>query len=61
MLTAAQVRQRLGISRATLEQLIRNGEIEAIRISNTPGSAYRISEKALIDYIKRQTVRPAAS
>jgi excisionase family DNA binding protein len=61
MLTAAQVRQRLGISRATLEQLIRNGEIEAIRISKTPGSAYRISEQALADYIERQTVKPAAS
>ena len=61
MLTAAQVRERLGISRATLEQLIRTGEIEAIRISSAPGSAFRISEQALADYVRRQTVRPEAS
>lgn len=59
MLTATQVRQRLGIGRDKLRELIQSGQLTAIRLGDSPNAEYRISEEALADFIRRQTVRPA--
>ncbi len=61
MLTATQVRERLGISRSKLEELIRTGQIRAMKVSSGRTSPYRISEEALAEFIERQTVKPAGS
>lgn len=55
MLTSAEVRERLGISRDKLRLLIASGELEAMKISNAPNSHYRISEEALADYMERHS------
>jgi excisionase family DNA binding protein len=57
MLTAAQVCEQLGISRETLRKLINDGEIAAMKAGpRNPRGHWRISEAALDDYIKRNTV-----
>ena len=61
MLTSAEARERIGISRAKLEALIHQGEIEAIKTGSAPNSHYRISEEALEAYIERQKVEPVAT
>lgn len=61
MLTAKEVCQQLGIGRDKLRELIQSGELTAIRTSPAPKAPYRVSEEALADFIKRQTVKPAAS
>lgn len=60
MLTSAQARERLGISRAKLEALIHEGEIEAIKTGDAPNSHYRISEEAIAAYIERRRVPATA-
>lgn len=57
MLTGRQVRERLGIGRDKLRELIHSGEIEAIRTGDGPTAPYRISEEALAEFIKRKTVK----
>lgn len=59
MLTSAQVRERLGIGRDKLRELITSGELEAIRIGDSHSSPYRISEESLAAYIEHRTVQPA--
>lgn len=61
MLTATQVRQRLGVGRAKVSELIQTGELEAVKIGDAPNSPYRISEEALAAYIERRKVVPAAA
>lgn len=59
MLTSAEARERIGIGRAKLEALIREGEIEAIKTGTAPNSHYRIPEEAVDAYIERHKVVPA--
>lgn len=61
LLTSAEARARIGVSRFTLEALIREGEIEAIKTGSAPNSHYRISEESLAAYIERHKVEPARS
>lgn len=58
MLTATQVRERLGIGRSKLEELIKTGQIRAMKIGEAPNAPYRISEEAVQDFIDRNTVKP---
>jgi excisionase family DNA binding protein len=59
LLTSAEARERIGIGRAKLEALIREGEIEAIKTGTAPNSHYRIPEEAVDAYIERHKVVPA--
>lgn len=59
MLTSAEVRDRLGIGRDKLRELIQGGELEAIKTGDAPNAPYRITEEALADYIERRKVVPA--
>lgn len=59
MLTSAEARERIGISRPTLEALIKAGEIEAIKTGDAPNSHYRITEESVDAYIERHRVVPA--
>jgi excisionase family DNA binding protein len=61
LLTSAETRARLGISRKKLEELIRDGEIEAIKTGGAPNSHFRISEESLAAYIERRRVVPAGT
>lgn len=59
MLTSAEARERLRISRKKLEELIRDGEIEAIKTGSAPNSHFRIPEESVAAYIERRRVVPA--
>ena len=59
MLTSAQARERIGISRKELEELIHSGELEAIKTGDAPNSHFRISEESLAAYLERRKVVPA--
>jgi len=59
MLTSAEARKRLGVSRSKLQALIHDGEIEAIKIGPGRTSHLRISEEAIDAYLKRSKVQPA--
>lgn len=58
LLTSAQARERIGVSRERLRQLILSGELEAIKTGDAANSHYRISEDAIADYIERHKVVP---
>lgn len=60
MLTAAQVRERLGISDDTLRKLIKTGQIPAIKVGTGTLGHWRITEEDLNDYIERARVKPEA-
>jgi excisionase family DNA binding protein len=60
MLTSTEVCEKLRISEKTLRRMITDGEITALKVgAGRWGGKYRISEEALADYIKRQTVQVA--
>jgi excisionase family DNA binding protein len=59
MLTRSQVCQRLGIGKNRFHELVKSGELRAIRTGSAPNSAYKVSEDALAEYIERSTVKPA--
>jgi excisionase family DNA binding protein len=61
LLTSAEARSRIGVSRAKLEALIHQGEIEAFKTGSAPNSHYRISEESLAAYIERHKVPAAAA
>jgi excisionase family DNA binding protein len=61
LLTSAEARERIGISRAKLEALIREGEIEAIKTGSAPNSHYRIPEDAVTAYLESHKVVPAGA
>ena len=60
MLTAEQVRERLGISQRTLFRLIRSGQLTAIKTGPGKNARIRVSEEALADFIEQRRVRPQA-
>lgn len=57
MLSAKQVANRLGISRSLVYKLVREGKLGSHRI----GSAIRISEKQLHEYLDRTSAGNTAS
>ena len=59
MLTASQVCEVLGISPDTLKRLNKAGEFPgAMRATPRPTGHWRIPEKSLEDYLKRNAVIP---
>lgn len=54
MLTRAEACERLGIGREKLAELIKGGELEAIKTGDAPNSHYRIEERAVEDYLERR-------
>lgn len=62
-LTFAEACERLRVSPETLRRVITSGLLEAHKVAEGRTSPYRISEQAIGDYIKRQTViaAPAAA
>ena len=59
LLTASEACERLRIKDPkTLYKLIRSGELPAMKVGPGERSSYRISEKALNEYLLRQTVVP---
>jgi excisionase family DNA binding protein len=59
LLTSAEARERIGVSREQLRRLILAGEIEAIKTGDAPNSHFRISEEAIAAYIESHKVVPA--
>jgi excisionase family DNA binding protein len=61
LLTSAEARERIGVSRAKLEALIKEGELDgAIKTGSAPNSHYRIPEEAVEAYLERHRVTPAS-
>ena len=58
MLTGAQVRERLGIGREKFLELVKTGELAAIKLGTAQNAPYRIDEADLADYIERSRVVP---
>jgi excisionase family DNA binding protein len=58
MLTAAQVRERLGISQRTLFRLIYSGQLEAIKTGPGKNAEIRVSEEALAAFLETRKVKP---
>lgn len=54
-LSAAEARERIGVSRETFRKLIKSGDLVAHKSGSAPNSHYRISEDALAEYLQRQT------
>lgn len=59
-LSAAEACERLRISRETLRKLILSGGLQAHKATPGRTAPYRISEEAIAEYLKRQTVRAAS-
>jgi excisionase family DNA binding protein len=59
LLTAAEARERIGVSREQLRRLIKDGEIQAHKTGGAVNSHYRISEQAVADYLERHAAVPA--
>ena len=55
-LSAAEACERLRISRETLRKLILSGGLKAHKATPGRTAPYRISEEAIAEYVKRQTV-----
>jgi excisionase family DNA binding protein len=62
LLTSAEARERLGISRPKLEALIKDGELDGtIKTGDAPNSHYRIPEEAVEAYLERHRITPAVA
>ena len=57
LLTAAEARAVLRIDQKTLIKLIKTGALPALKVGGGRSSPYRISEKALFEYIKRESTK----
>lgn len=60
-LSAAEARERLGVSRETFRKLIKDGLIKAHKISDGATSPYQVSEDELVAYVERQSMKARAS
>lgn len=56
MLTRSDVCKRLRIGKNRFHELIKSGELAAIRTGTAPNSPYKVSEEALAEYIERSRV-----
>ncbi len=57
VLTVEEVARRLRVSEATVYNLIRGGQLPAFRV----GRSWRVDERDLDEYIRRQKTRPTQS
>lgn len=55
-LSSVEACERLRLSRDTLHKLIKSGALAAHKTSSGKTAPYRISEEAIDEYLKRQTV-----
>jgi excisionase family DNA binding protein len=55
MLTTDEVAEALRIDKRTLVKIIKAGKLPALKAGVGPSAGYRISEKALNEYIKRES------
>lgn len=58
MLARRHVRKRLGIGKDKFLELVRTGQLAAIRAGDAPNSPYLVSEADLRDFIERNRVKP---
>lgn len=58
MLTRSQVCKELRIGKIKFLELVKSGELEAIRTGDAQNSPYKVTEEALADYLRRVKVRP---
>lgn len=56
MLKRSEVLKRLGIGKDKYLELVRTGELTAIRTGDAPNSPYRVTEESLAAYIERRKV-----
>ena len=61
LLTFEEARAILRIDRKTLREIIRSGQLPAMKAGVSVRSPYRISEKALYAYIERESTKAARS
>lgn len=61
MLTSAEARARIGVSREQLRRLIKAGEIQAHKTGGARNSHYRISEEAIAAYLESHQAVPAGT
>ena len=57
LLTAAETREILRIDQKTLIKLIKSGALPALKVGVGQNAPYRISEKALHEYIRRESAK----
>ncbi|MBS3976623.1 MAG: helix-turn-helix domain-containing protein [Syntrophomonadaceae bacterium] len=55
--TAQEVRRMLGVNVARVHELIRTGELRAIRIGER---GTRVPEEALVEYLESRAIKPIA-
>lgn len=60
MLTAAEARERLGVSRETLRKLIKSGDLKASKTGGSRNSHYRLTEEDIADYLERAAAKAAS-
>lgn len=58
MLKRAEVRRRLGIGKEKYLELVRTGQLEAIKAGDAPNSPYLVTEESLAAFIDRNRVIP---
>ena len=58
MLTRRDVCKRLGIGKDRFYELVRSGELAAIKTDTKRNSPYKVSEESLADYCERVKVVP---
>ncbi|WP_165964424.1 helix-turn-helix domain-containing protein [Actinomadura sp. KC216] len=60
-LTKAEVAERLRVSEKTVDRYIRRGFLKAIKTTDTPQGAVRVTVASYEAYVARQTVTPAGA
>ena len=56
-LTFAETCERLRLSHETVRRLIKSGALQAHKTGGARNSHYRISEQAIADYLREQTIK----
>ena len=57
-LSAPEACEHLRISRETLTNLIKSGQLTAMKTGPSPKSRWRISVDSINEYIERNTIKP---
>jgi excisionase family DNA binding protein len=58
MLTAVEVCDLLGVTKRTISRLVAQGELRAMRITDSPFGELRFTEGDVKTYIRRHRVKP---
>lgn len=61
LLTFEEVRAILRVDKRTLRTVIKSGALPAMKVGVGQNAPYRISEKALAEYMKRESAKVAQS